>query len=366
MKFSVQREQLLKPLTSVANVVERQQTMPVLSHVLLQLEGNTLTMTGTDMEVQLAARLEVQQPVDGVTTVSARKFLDIVKALPDEGEIQVSVEGDRAIVRCGRSRFSLSCLEAGSFPKLEELSFDLTLDIAQVDLKTLLDRTGFAMAHQDVRYYLNGVLLEIEGNHVRAVATDGHRLALATMEQPGLEATKKQVIVPRKGVVSLQKLIGAVDDPVKVELGSNHVRVTLADVVFTTKLIDGRFPDYTRVIPELVDTPVALEKASFKAALHRVAILSNEKYRGVRFQIHKENLGIQADNPEHEEAEEEVAISYEGAMIEIGFNATYLQDALNAIDSEMVSMNLRDSHSSCLLTNPDDESAMYVVMPMRL
>lgn len=366
MKFSIQRELLLKPLQTVVGVVEKRQTMPVLSNLLLQLDNDRLTMTGTDLEVELVACIHVNNAIPGSTTVPGKKLLDICKALPNDAEINISYEGSKVMVQSGRSRFTLACLPVEEFPSLDDIQTQHSITLPQENFKRIVDKTGFCMAQQDVRYYLNGLLIEVTPDNIRAVATDGHRLALADSDASGLTVDALQVIVPRKGISELQKLVGNTEDEMKLQIGTNHVRVELGDIRFTSKLVDGRFPEYSRVLPQRSDTPVVGERIGFKAALHRASILSNEKYRGVRFSFQPDTLNVQAHNPEQEEAEEEFAVQYAGIPIEIGFNASYFQDALGALDGEQFMLSVVDSNSSCLIKEVDSDDCLFVVMPMRL
>jgi len=271
---------------------------------------------------------------------------------------------ERVVVRAGKSRFTLSTLPAAEFPVIEELNAQQTLSIPQADLKRLLDRTHFSMAQQDVRYYLNGMLLESDGKMLRTVATDGHRLALCEMELAS-KGKGQQIIIPRKGVLELQRLLGN-EGVVELTIGTNHVRAQIGDIRFTSKLIDGRFPEYGRVIPAKPPRVVTADKDILRAAMQRTAILSNEKYRGIRLTLKGNAMTIQAHNPEQEEAEEEVEVQYGGDDLEVGFNVNYLLDAIAAIEGAEVEVGLTDGNSSCLIHAPGATSSRYVVMPMRL
>jgi len=365
MKLSAARDVLLKPLQAVIGVVERRQTMPILSNVLLVARDGELSVTATDLEVELVARADVSVETGGEITVSGRKLLDICKALPDDAEINISVSGEKLTVRSGRSRFSLVTLPAAEFPTVEDIKAGQTINVPQDVLGRLMDKTHFSMAQQDVRYYLNGMLLEAEGKYLRAVATDGHRLALSEVELKGAKLDEQQVIVPRKGVLELQRLLGG-EGSVDIELGANHVRIQLDGIRFTSKLIDGRFPEYDRVIPQESSNELHADKEALRNALQRTAILSNEKYRGIRLVIRDSGVVLQAHNPEQEEAEEEVEVEYSGDDIEIGFNVNYLLDAIGAVDGESVTLSVVDSNSSCLVREPGNDSSKFVVMPMRL
>ncbi|MEM7081346.1 MAG: DNA polymerase III subunit beta [Pseudomonadota bacterium] len=364
MKFTAPREVLLKPLQTVVGVVERRQTMPVLANFYLSASGSTLSVVATDLEVELMATADVNVDKEGDITVPGRKFLDICKALPDGAKITVSQSGERVVVRSGKSRFTFSTLPADEFPIIEGVGGQQTIEIAQNDLRRLLEKTQFAMANQDVRYYLNGLLLELGNQRVRAVATDGHRLALCDVELEHGGNVDKQVIVPRKGVLELFRMLE--EGPIRLTIGDNHLRAEFDGTRFTSKLIDGRFPDYKRVIPKKSDSVIGTERAVLRASLQRTAILSNEKYRGIRLNIKENTVLIQAHNPEQEEAEEEVGVEYAGNEMEIGFNVNYLLDALGAIDNDDVEIQVTDANSSCIIKDPKKQECTYVVMPMRL
>ena len=366
MKIIAKREAILSPLQAVIGVVERKQTMPILANVLLSAKGGKLSITATDLEVELVATSEVEVQRGGEITLPGRKLLDICRALPEATDITLTLEGERMLVRAKRSRFTLSTLPAAEFPTVEEINAEQTLQLQQKDFKRLLDKTHFSMAQQDVRYYLNGLLLETSAKMLRAVATDGHRLALCEIELPAGAKPGQQVIVPRKGVLELQRILGNEDRELAVSIGSNHLRAQIGEIRFTSKLIDGRFPEYSRVIPSNPRLIVGSVREDLRHALQRAAILSNEKYRGIRFAIKPNALVIQAHNPEQEEAEEEVEVTYDGEELEIGFNVNYLLDALAAVEGNEVQVGLSDGNSSCLIRSPQDGSARYVVMPMRL
>jgi DNA polymerase-3 subunit beta len=365
MKLTAAREDLLAPLQSVIGVVERRQTMPVLANVLLSARDNRISITGTDLEVELVAASSVSLQQGGDITVPGRKLLDIFRALPEKTSVTLSTEGERMSVKAGRSRFTLSTLPAAEFPLVEEINAQQTLTVAQGEFRRLIDKTHFSMAQQDVRYYLNGLLLETEGASLRAVATDGHRLALCEMTLENKAKTAQQVIVPRKGVLELQRILGT-EGTIELAIGTNHIRAQIGDIRFTSKLIDGRFPEYGRVIPASPARKVSADRESLRQALQRTAILSNEKYRGIRLTARPDLLVIQAHNPEQEEAEDQVEVSYQGEEVEIGFNVNYLLDALSAIEGDRVELGLTDSNSSCLIHAPDVTHTRYVVMPMRL
>ncbi|MEE8107739.1 MAG: DNA polymerase III subunit beta [Gammaproteobacteria bacterium] len=365
MKLSAQRETFLEPLQAVIGVVERRQTMPILTNVLLVAKDGHLSITATDLEVELVASSKINVEQDGEITVPGRKLLDIFRALPADAKVSLTLDGDRVQIRSGHSRFTLSTLPAAEFPVVEDIDAQVTLSVSQKDASRLLEKTQFSMAQQDVRYYLNGILLEATDKTLRAVATDGHRLALCEVELKKACKGEHQVIVPRKGVLELHRLLGGEGD-ISLAIGSNHIRAQVGSIRFTSKLIDGRFPDYRRVIPTAESSPMTGDREVLKQALHRAAILSNEKYRGIRLDVKGNSIRILAHNPEQEEAEEEVTVKYSGEDLEIGFNVNYLLDALSAVDGDQVEVGLIDSNSSCLITEPGSTSCKYVVMPMRL
>jgi DNA polymerase-3 subunit beta len=367
MKFTMRRENLLKPLQAVQGVVERRQTLPILANFLVTINDGRLSVTGTDMEIELVASTSLPDAESGEVTVPARKLVDICRSLPADAEVSLEVDGDRAVVRSGRSRFTLATLPAGDYPSTDTLGGELRVTAKEGQLKRLIELTHFAMAHQDVRYYLNGLLLDIGEGHLRAVATDGHRLAIAEIPVDTGDSAR-QVIVPRKGISELLRLLGSGDEEVVIELGSNAIQVTLPEVRLTSKLIDGKFPDYRRVVPkeETTDKSIVVDRELLRQSLSRAAILSNDKYRAVRLCLEPKALRIVAKNPEQEEAEDEVEVAYDGEPLEIGFNVSYLIDALTALPGDEAVIHLGDSSSSALITPKDEGDCQYVVMPMRL
>jgi len=367
MKFVIPREALLRPLNLAAGVVERRQTLPILSNVLLVLNGQRLSITGTDLEVELVGHVELETAPEsqGEVTVPARKLVDICKSLPDGSQLEFALDDQRLVIRSGRSRFTLSTLPASDFPSVEDSPGSLELQIKQSDLKRLIERTSFAMAQQDVRYYLNGMLWEVKTNHLRAVATDGHRLAMCTLQGEIPAAEPMQVILPRKGVIELSRLLDG-SDMVSVVVGSNHFRANTGAFQFTSKLVDGKFPDYERVLPRSTSKVIYGEREALRQAFSRTSILSNEKYRGIRMNLSAGILRILANNPEQEEAEEEVLVDYQGDGLEIGFNVSYLLDVMGVLSDRSVKMSLADANSSVLLEEAEGGDSLYVVMPMRL
>ncbi|HAK50624.1 MAG TPA: DNA polymerase III subunit beta [Gammaproteobacteria bacterium] len=365
MKFSINRESLLRPLQQVAGVVERRQTLPILSNVLIKVETDQLSLTGTDLEVELIGKVEIANAEVGEVTVPARKLMDICRQLPEKADIDIELQDQRLVVKSGRFKSTLSTLAAQDFPTVETSVDELSIEVNSKAFKNLLDKTGFAMAQQDVRFFLNGMLLEIGQGMVQAVATDGHRLALNSLGVPEANADK-QVILPRKGVLELQRLLQEVDGDVVVTISSNHLRVATNEFALTTKLLDGKFPDYERVIPRDGNRVIHADREELRQALSRTAILSNEKFRAIRVSFTSGTIQLSANNPEQEEAEETVSVDYQGDAVEIGFNVSYLQDVLGVLDSDKVRITVLDANSSALLEEPDNDDAIYVVMPMKL
>ena len=314
----------------------------------------------------MVARMAADQLDPGEITIPARKLFDICRALPDGIKIDFKQNGERVTMSAGRSRYTLSTLPAAEFPQVDNIDLLERVTLPEATLKELIDRTAFAMAHQDVRYYLNGTLLDLREQALRCVATDGHRLALC---ETGIELNAKarrQIIIPRKGVLELQRLLDAGDGTVEIEFGRNHLRVRRSDFVFTTKLIDGRFPDYEAVIPIGADKILTVAREDLRAALQRASILSNEKYRGVKMELAPGRLHIVAHNPEQEEAVEELEVATHVDGLAVGFNVNYLLDALSALRGTEVMLCLRDGNSSCLIRDADNERSRHVIMPLRL
>ncbi len=366
MQFSIQREALLKPLQQVVGVVERRQTLPVLANLLVKVADGKLSLTGTDLEVEMMATGQAEKLVEGEITIPARKLFDIVRALPDGARIELKLSGDRVALSAGRSRFTLTTLPASEFPTVDQIELVETVSLPEEVLRDLMERTSFAMANQDVRYYLNGMLLDLQESTLRCVATDGHRLAMKETQLPNAVTTRRQVIIPRKGVNELVGLLESGDGQVELEFGRNHLRVRRGEVVFTSKLIDGRFPDYEAVIPLGADKTATLDRDLLRGALQRAAILSNEKYRGVRLELSPGKLRIVAHNPEQEEAVEEVEADTHVSDLAVGFNVGYLLDALAALRGDKARLSLRDAQSSCLVQENDNEHSRHVIMPLRL
>ena len=368
MKFTLIRDQFLKSLQQVTGALGSRPSLPILGNILLQVEQGLLAITCTDLEVELIAEFQLEgEYQNGAITVPSRKFLDICRSLPENAEIQFKVENERATLRSGRSRFTLATLPAEDYPNIDSWESTAEFTLPQASLRQLMDKTAFSMANQDVRYFLNGMLLETEGKTLRAVSTDGHRMAVASIELETESATQ-QIILPRKGVMELMRLLDKPEAPVTIQIGSANLRAQLNQFIFTSKLVDGRFPDYRRVIPQNSDKFMLANGSELRQALSRAAILSNEKFRGVRLNLTQNQLRISAQNPEQEESEEFLDVNYPHEELEIGFNVNYLLDVLNTLKAENIRISMRDSIASALVENlvESDDNSMYVVMPIRL
>ncbi len=368
MNIYIETQKLLRPLSQVIGVVEKRQTLPILGNVLLQQTDGVLTLVGTDLETELTTSISDVKGEDGATTVSARKLYDICRSLPEDSEVQLELGSDNKMkVSAGKSRFTLQTLPAGDFPKLETSDWDYEFELPEPALSGLLAKTAFAMAQQDVRYFLNGLLLEINTGKLRAVATDGHRLARSEIDIEGVEAERVQRIVPRKAVLEMTRFLSDSDSQsAKIDINPGHLRVRSDNLVFISKLIDGRFPDYEKVIPNNLSRHLNLNRKSLIEILSRAAILSNEKFRGVSIMLENGVLRVSSHNPDQEEAMDEMAVEYDGDPVEIGFNVGYLLEALRVLTSEVVDFGLQDSNTSCTVTELDDEDTLYLIMPMRL
>ncbi|MDY6942335.1 MAG: DNA polymerase III subunit beta [Pseudomonadota bacterium] len=366
MKLEIVRENLLSPLQAVVGVVERRQTMPILANVLLRVRDNKLWLAATDLEVEMVAHADLDEGLAGATTVAGRKLMDICRSLPESSEIAIAAEGDRLVLKSGGSRFSLATLPADDFPLVDSVDGDLSFQISQAHLKHLIEQTQFAMAHQDVRYYLNGLLFEFRPNKLRAVGTDGHRLSLCDIDMALPDVGVRQVIVPRKGILELQRLLTDDEDQADIEVSHNHIRVNLGSRQFTSKLVDGRFPDYEKVIPPKGARRLVVDRGQFRQALTRAAILSNEKFRGVRLNLSPDSVVVLAHNSEHENAEEQLQAKFQGEGLEIGFNVGYLLDPLSVVPADEIEVEFTDGNGSCVIHGLSDERSRHVVMPMRL
>ncbi|WP_120513842.1 DNA polymerase III subunit beta [Photobacterium salinisoli] len=366
MKFSVEREHLIKPLQQVNGALGGRPALPILGNLLLQVEAGKLSLTATDLEVELVANLALDGDWEpGATTVPARKFLDICRGLPDSAQLKIELQGDRLLLRSGRSRYSLTTLPASDFPNIEDWQSDVELHLAQGQLRQLIESTQFSMANQDVRYYLNGMLMETDGKQLRSVATDGHRMAVCTVETES-DMPGKQIILPRKGVMELMRLLDSPDAEVVLQIGQSNLRAVVNNFIFTSKLVDGRFPDYRRVLPQNSSKFLQASCEELRQAFSRAAILSNEKFRGVRVNLSNNEMRITANNPEQEEAEEVLDVDFQGDELEIGFNVSYILDVLNTLKCDQVRISMTDATASTLIEDVADSDALYVVMPIRL
>ncbi len=366
MKFNISRGTLLPILQMVSTVADRRQQLPILTHLLFRLEPGSLTIIAADLEVELIVNIDINLEQTGEFTLPARKMFDICNQLPSESTLQFEIKDDKGLISSGKSRFTLACLAVTEYPIIEIKDETTTFKIKQSVLERALENTQFAMAQQDVRYYLNGLLFDIQESSLKVVATDGHRLALDEVDIVAPVKESLKIIVPRKGVAELMKLLKEADQEIEIEVSHNHLRVKNNEFCFTSKLIDGNFPEYLRVIPDFSETPAICARDDLKNSLMRASILSNEKYRGVRMIFTQNNLQAFADNPEQERAEEELEIEYAGEKIEIGFNVSYLLDVLSTIKSDKIKLSVLDPNSSCLILPEKDSRCQYVIMPMRL
>ena len=368
------QDKILAVLQSVAGIVERRHTLPILANVMLRKSGNALQFTTSDLEIQIRTTAELGgDEADFATTVNARKLIDILRSMPADQTVSVEASQDKLVLKGGKSRFTLQTLPAEDFPLVQEsASFGPTFSVPQKTLKGLMGQVAFAMAVQDIRYYLNGILFVAEGRQLSLVATDGHRLAFAS-SQLDVEVPKQEVILPRKTVIELQRLLSDASVPegqeapmIEMQFAGNQAKFSFGHMEFVTKLVEGKFPDYNRVIPKSHKNAVTLGRAPLLASLQRTAILTSEKFKGVRLNFEPGLLRIASNNAEQEEAVDELDIDYGGDSIEIGFNVTYLIDALANMGQDMVQIELQDSNSSALFTIPDTAQFKYVVMPMRI
>lgn len=362
-----QRDALLAPLQSVSGIVERRHTLPILSNVLLEKTGETLTLVATDIEIQITTSSHnVGGDGDASITVGAKKLQDILRSLPESADITLDLEDKRLVVKAGKSRFSLQTLPAEDFPRMAIAEGEQTsLSVTQKQFRHLIAKTQYAMASQDVRYYLNGLMLMVDGQELRSVATDGHRLAFNSMAIEA-ELPRQEMILPRKTVLELNRLLTDSDEPMRITLGRNQIRFAFGQTVLVSKLIDGKFPDYERVIPTQLPNQMRANRQALHAALSRAAILTNDKFRGVRIMLSDNTLRLIAANAEQEEAQEEIEVEYSGAPLDVGFNVTYLLDVLNNLGGDELQWSFNDASSSALITVPGNDHFKYVVMPMRI
>jgi DNA polymerase-3 subunit beta len=362
-----EKETILKPLQIVIGIVERKQTLPILSNVLVEKEPDKIRFTATDLEIQITTTIETKSGGNEVASVTlgGKKLQEILRILPDQSTVSIETKENKALIKSNKSRFTLQTLPVQDFPKLNNQLIEAKkITLPQALLKTLLLSVQYAMAQQDVRYYLNGVLLIIEGNKLKVVATDGHRLAFNAADIDG-NHEKQEIIIPRKAVTELCKLLADTNDSVEIEFSAQQMKLVFSGISLITKVIDGKFPDYDRVIPKYTNH-LSMNRVQVQQALQRAAILSNEKFRGVRFVLTEKNLSIISSNSEHEEAQEEIETDYHGEAIDIGFNVNYLMDGLNNMSSEEAVFSFGDPNSSILITTTKIPDFRYVVMPMRI
>ena len=366
MQIKINREVLLKPLTNVTSIVERRHTLPILSNLLLEAKNNHIQLTATDLEMQISLSIESTFSGELSTTISAKKFLDICRSLPDNVDIDMISTDSRMTVKAGKSRFNLQTLPAADYPVMTKaIGTGTSINISQLAFKKLLKQVEFAMAQQDIRYYLNGLLLEANDNKLNIVGTDGHRLSFtSTILNQSYEKT--DVIIPRKTVIELIKLLDDSEEEIMIEINAGQVNFSFGDIKLISKVIDGKFPDYHRVIPVGHQNSFNVNRLGVLTSMQRASILSNEKYRGIRMVLSNNNLKLISTNTEQEEAEEELDIDYAKDGLDIGFNVTYLIDVLNNVSDETINFSFADANSSCLITVPNDENYKYVVMPMRI
>lgn len=360
------RDALLKPLQVVSGIVERRQTLPILANILIRKDGERLSFTATDLEIQIQTVADIAAGRDAAaTTVSARKLVDILRALP-ETDVALSLANKKLTVQSARSRFNLQTLAAEEYPTVAQAEFTADFSLPAATLKYLLAMVHYAMAAQDIRYYLNGMLLVVEDQIVRAVATDGHRLALCEVSKDGGGGAKIEAIVPRKTILELSRLLPDSEDPVRVQMAANQIKFSFGAIELVSKLVEGKFPDYVKVVPVGNDKVFIVGRELLMAALHRAAILTTDKFKGVRWVLAPGSLKITSTNADQEEAQEEIEIDYAGDGLDIGFNVTYLLDVLANLKAEQVRFALGDALGSALITMPDSERFKYVVMPMRI
>lgn len=366
MNIKINREVLIKPLSSVVGIVEKRQALPILSNLLLVGNANKLTFTATDLEMQTSLNIDTKIETDFEITISARKLFDITRALPENSELDFQINESRVNVKAGKSKFNLQTLPSKDYPLLKKNdSESVSVKLSQNKLKGLLKQVDFAMAQQDIRFYLNGLLFEIQGQKLNIVGTDGHRLSFTSTKLDD-SYEKKEVIIPRKTIMELIKLLDDSDEIVELEILNQQVTFKFGDIFIITKVIDGKFPDYNRVIPVGYENGFLIDRQMLLNAMQRASILSNEKYRGIRLVLSENNMQLITTNSEQEEAQEDIEISYNKESIDIGFNVTYLIDVLNNIQFDQLSFTFKDSNSSCLVTIPNNDDYKYVVMPMRI
>ncbi len=371
MNIQINREKLLPSLISTASVVEKRQTLPILSNLLLTQVGDTLNITGSDLEVEVNKKVTGLEPSEANVTLAAGKLLDICRALPKEANIKIEILEDKAILKSGRSKFTLKTLPSEDYPSLQTIDFEERVDVPAKDLLHILDLTSFSMAVHDVRYYLNGVYLEFKENRGISVATDGHRLSKSELELSSPVGSDRSVIIPRKAILEIARFLHTVADGkgeglVRIESNKKHIRVSAGDTVLTSTLVDGQFPEYQSILDVNLDKQVTIDRLALLESLQRMAVLTNDRLHGVGIELSENLIHVKTNNPEQEEAQDEIPCEYEGQTIKTSFNVNYFIDALKIIDADQVYLKLKDKDSVCVIVNPDDDKSTWLVMPMRL
>ncbi len=366
MNFIINREQLLSPLQQIVSVIEKRQTMPILANVLVVVNEDGLVLTGTDLEIQLIAKINLDNYEAGQITVPARKFLDIIRLLPNEAEIKIELKDDKVKVTSGRSRFSLTTLAADNYPEFSESELDNQFLINAGQFKKALDKTVFCMANQDIRYYLNGLLLHISNSKLKLVASDGHRLSIYEDNIGTATGYESRIILPRKGVLELARLLDDDEVELNIQFSTSNIRIYFKELTFSAKLVDSKYPDFSKVFDQPFFNQIHIQRQLLKDALTRVSILANEKFKGISFNISDNVLKLNSHNPEHDEANEEIIIEYQGEPLTIAFNSQYVLDAVSNLDSELAVLTIASNASSCFIEEPEQQLYKFIVMPMRL
>ena len=366
MNFIIDREHLLLPLQHIVNVIEKRQTMPILANILMVIKDSYLVLTGTDLEIQIIVRIKLETITDGAITVPARKLLDICRLLPADAKIKFSLLDDKLKINSARSRFSLSTLPAEDYPEFVEDDFDYQFKINASRFKKSLEKTVFCMANQDVRYYLNGLMMNLSNDQLKLVASDGHRLAVYEDTIEHETGYENKIIIPRKGILELSRLLDDPDTDLTIQFSENNIRICIKNMIFSAKLIDAKYPDFSKVFHQSFFPQLEIQKQILRDALTRVSILANEKIKGISFDINSDSLRISTHNPDHEEAEEELLIDYQGKEISIAFNAQYFVDAVSNLDSEVANITIAENSSCCFIEDPNDPRFKFIVMPMLL
>ena len=370
MKLTISKETLLEQLNNVVGAVEKKHTRKILENILIQVSKKKLQLVGTDLEIEMSATIDIDADSPGQITAPARKLFDICKALPPDCFILIETDDNHRLhIKGPRSKFELATLPADEFPILDDIPINHEIRLPESGLKALLEKVSFSMANQDVRYYLNGMLLDISEKEILAVTTDGHRLAISKISDIDNSANDcdQKIIVPRKGILELTRLLDSTSElPVTLQISDNHIRINKDHIRFTSKLIDGKYPDYQAAIPNKAEHSLELERVQFRDTLARVAILSNEKFRGIRITLNDGTMFLHSNNPENESAEEEMDVNYSGDIFEIGFNVTYLLEAINHLEGDIIKLDLTTADTSALLYSTNDIDTQYVVMPIRL